>query len=321
MRPPANLATRPRIGFLGVGWIGRRRLEALDRSGTVEIAGAADPALDELPGCRCVRSFDDLLAEELDGLVIATPNALHATQAVAALDAGLAVFCEKPLGIDASEARAAVEAAREADRLLGVDMSYRHLAAVRRLREEDIGEIFAVDLVFHNAYGPGKAWFYDRSLSGGGCVLDLGIHLVDLALWWLGMPQVKRVSALLHGEPVERYASAQLELEGAVSARLACSWELHCGQECVFEASFYGSEGSASIRNVGGSFQDFVGEVRRGTASRVVSAPPDDWGGRAALRWAERLSRGDGYDPKVEELVAVAAAIDEIYERSTCVSS
>jgi predicted dehydrogenase len=316
-----SVTTRPRIGFLGVGWIGRRRLDALDRSGAVEIVAAADPALDDLPGCRCVRTFEDLVAEELDGLVIATPNALHVAQAVAALEAGLAVFCEKPLGIDAADTRAAVEAARAANRLLAVDMSYRHLAAVRRLREEDIGEIFAVDLVFHNAYGPGKTWFYDRGVSGGGCLLDLGIHLVDLALWWLGMPQVNRVSALLHGEPVERYATAQLELESGVSVRLACSWELHAGQECVFEASFYGSGGSVSIRNVGGSFQDFVGEVRRGTSSRVVSAPPDDWGGRAALRWAERLSRGDEYDAEVEELVAVAAAIDEIYERSTCAYS
>jgi predicted dehydrogenase len=316
-----TVATRPRLGFLGVGWIGRRRLEVLERSGLVEIAAAADPDLEGLAACPCVGSFDDLLAAELDGLVIATPNALHAEQAIAALEEGVAVFCQKPLGVDASEARAVVEAAREGDLVLAVDMSYRHLDAVRRLREEEIGDVFAVDLVFHNAYGPDKAWFYDPSLSGGGCVLDLGTHLVDLALWWLGGPEVRQVSALLRGDHVERYGIAQLELDGGASLRLACSWELHAGRDCVFEASFYGTDGSVSIRNVDGSFHDFAGEIRRGTTSRIVSCPPDDWGGRAALRWADRLARGEGYDSGVEELVAVASVIDRIYGRPACASS
>ncbi len=316
-----TVATRPRLGFLGVGWIGRRRLEVLERSGLVEIAAAADPDLRGLAACPCVGSFEDLLAADLDGLVIATPNALHAEQAIAALEEGVAVFCQKPLGVDASEARAVVEAAREADLLLAVDMSYRHLDAVRRLREEEIGEVFAVDLVFHNAYGPDRAWFYDPGLSGGGCVLDLGTHLVDLALWWLGGPEVRQVSALLRGDPVERYGTAQLELDGGASLRLACSWELHAGRDCVFEASFYGTDGSVSIANVDGSFHDFAGEVRRGTTSRIVGVPPDDWGGRAALRWADRLARGERYDADVEELVAVASVIDRIYGRPACTSS
>jgi predicted dehydrogenase len=101
--------------------------------------------------------------------VIATPSALHAEQAIAALDRGLAVFCQKPLGRDASETRAVVEAARRADRLLGVDLSYRYTRAAAALRDEvrsgALGEVYAVDLVFHNAYGPDKPWFYDRRLA------------------------------------------------------------------------------------------------------------------------------------------------------------
>ena len=77
-----------------------------------------------------------------------------------------------------------MDAAREADRLLGVDLSYRHTEAVRRIKalidDGRLGDIFAADLVFHNAYGPGKPWFFDKNQSGGGCVIDLGVHLVDL---------------------------------------------------------------------------------------------------------------------------------------------
>jgi predicted dehydrogenase len=72
---------------------------------------------------------------------------------------------------------------------------------MRRIRETlrsgELGRVFAVDLVFHNAYGPDKAWFYDPELSGGGCVMDLGVHLVDLALWSLDFPGVTNVTSTL----------------------------------------------------------------------------------------------------------------------------
>jgi predicted dehydrogenase len=313
-------ATRPRLGFVGVGWIGRQRLDALARSGRVEIAGALDPVLsDDEPFAR-FNSLHDLLEAEVDGVVIGTPNALHAEQVVAALESGRAVFCQKPLGLTAAETQRAVEAARRANRLLAVDLCYRHLDAVQRLREEQIGEVFAADLTFHNAYGPDKAWFWEPSLSGGGCLIDLGSHLVDLALWWLGYPRVREVAAHLHGEPIETYAAAQLLVETGSLVRLACSWRLHAGQDCAFEASFYGTDGSASIRNVNGSFYDFVGELRRGSGREVVSTPPDDWSARAVVEWARRLAEGVGFDPEAERLVEAASVIDAVYGRASCES-
>src|SRR3954467_13863939 len=127
--PERPSITRPRLGFVGAGWIGRNRLEAVMRSGLAELAAICDPALppDQRAFVRDVpwtSSFEELLDRPLDGIVIATPNALHARQAIAALRAGKAVFCQKPLGRNAPETRAVVAAAREADRLLGVDLSY-----------------------------------------------------------------------------------------------------------------------------------------------------------------------------------------------------
>src|SRR3954462_7397836 len=99
-------AARPRLGFLGVGWIGRSRLDAIARAGSADVAAIADPAVPDALG-----SLDELLAHELDGIVIATPSALHAEQAIAALDRGIAVFCQKPLGRTADEVRRGVGAA------------------------------------------------------------------------------------------------------------------------------------------------------------------------------------------------------------------
>jgi predicted dehydrogenase len=289
---------------------------------------AAEAAAADAPGCAATDSLDALLELGVDGVVIATPSALHAEQAVHALERGVAVFCQKPLARTAAEARRVVEAARAADRLLGVDLSYRHVAGmaeVRRLVQQGaLGRIFAADLVFHNAYGPDKAWFEDARLSGGGCVMDLGIHLVDLALWVLGFPEVNELAATLRskGEPirgrrgasVEDFATAQLELAGGTALRLACSWRLPAGQDCVVEASFYGTEGGASLRNVNGSFYDFVVERFHGTRRERLASPPDAWGGRAAVEWARRLAAGGRYDPEIASIVEVQATLDRMYE-------
>jgi predicted dehydrogenase len=326
--------SRPRVGFLGTGWIGRHRMEAIVATGMVEVAGIADPSAEMAaeaarlaPEAPVVEGLEALLALGLDGLVIATPSALHAGQSIAALEAGVAVFCQKPLGRTAEEARAVVEAARRADRLLSVDFSYRYQqgtqAVAELVRSGALGRVFAADLVFHNAYGPDKPWFYDKSFSGGGCVMDLGVHLVDLALWALGFPEVVDVRSQLFagGAPltdpqrVEDYAVAQLALAGGASVRLACSWRLHAGQEAVIGADFYGSDGGASQRNVGGSFYDFEARGFRGTASELLASPPEEWGGRAAADWARRLAAGARFDASAEGLVRVAEVIDRIYGR------
>jgi predicted dehydrogenase len=189
------------------------------------------------------------------------------------------------------------------------------------VRSGALGRVFAIDLVFHNAYGPDKAWFYDPAQSGGGCVMDLGVHLVDLALWTLGFPGVSDVDARLtaSGRPlgpgqVEDHATAQFRAGGA-EIRLACSWRLHAGRDAIIEAAFYGTDGGAAFRNVDGSFYDFTAERFTGTASERLTEPPDAWGGRAAAEWAERLARSPRFDAEAEHFVRSAQVLDGIYGR------
>jgi predicted dehydrogenase len=327
--------TLPRLGFLGLGWIGQNRLEALLAAHACEVAAVADPSpevrarVNELaPGAVLVDTLDQLLDRSLDGVVIATPSALHAGQSMQALARRVAVFCQKPLARTAQETRAILEAARKADRLLGCDLSYRHTEAMRRIRncvvEGDIGAVYAVDLVFHNAYGPNKGWARDMRLAGGGCAIDLGTHLVDLALWVLGAPGVQGVTSQLysHGkrlpacpDEVEDFAVAQVELASGAVVRLACSWEFSGGTDAIIEAHFHGSRGGASMRNRNGSFFDFVAERHHGTQRTLLAEPPDDWGGRAAVDWARRLGAGARYESGIESLLEVATVLDRIYGR------
>lgn len=326
----------PRLAFVGLGWIGRHRLAALAAAGGAQIVALVDPdpvarrhAAALVPEARVLERFEDLDGLALDGVVLATPNALHAPHACAALRAGWAVFCQKPLGRTAAETRAVLDAARAADRLVGVDLSYRFSASAhalrRALREGAIGRPFAVDLVFHNAYGPSHPWAWQRREAGGGCLLDLGVHLLDLALWALDFPPAAPVAARLYaggaplppdGEAVEDYAVAFLTL-GSAAVRVACSWRAHPGAEATIEALFHGPDGALRLANRHGSFYDLDAELRRGAAVQPLGTAEEDarwrWGPRALVAWAERLARDPSFDPEAERLVDVAALLDALY--------
>lgn len=322
---------KPKVGFLGVGWIGRHRMAAMIETGAIEAAVISDPSPEMVaeaaklaPEAAVVDGLDAMLAMNLDGVVIATPSALHAEQSIRALEAGAAVFCQKPLGRDAREAARVVQAARAADRLLSVDFSYRFTRGMQAiaglLRDGALGRVFAVDLVFHNAYGPDKPWFYDRAQSGGGCVMDLGVHLVDLALWALDFPDVADVDARLFaggaplaGDAVEDFAAATVTLADGAAVRLACSWRLNAGVDAEIGATFYGTQGGAALRNVGGSFYDFEAHRFNGTHAEPLAGIDSDWGGRAGADWARRLAAGERFDPEATRLVDVSRVLDRIY--------
>src|SRR5690606_18068697 len=142
------------------------------------------------------------------------------------------------------------------DKLLAVDLSYRFVKAFQEIHKVitsgEIGDVFAVDLVFHNAYGPDKDWFFDISKAGGGCVMDLGIHLVDMALWCLDFPEIKEIKSQLYSrgkkltsceDQVEDFASVFMASERETAINLQCSWNVSAGQDAVIETKFYGARG------------------------------------------------------------------------------
>ena len=302
-------------------------------TGAVEAVAICDPSMEmreaaaiRSPAAAHVETLEELIAIGVDGVAIATPSALHATQAIRCLEAGAAVFCQKPLGRNGRETADVVAAASRANRLLTVDFSYRHSEGLRRIAEliqaDALGHIFAIDLTFHNAYGPDKFWFYDRAQSGGGCLIDLGIHLVDLALWTMGFPQTTGpVSASLFRDgttlasdgATEDYATANFSLDGGTAVRLACSWHLNAGQDARIEAAFYGTRGGAAFRNVNGSFYDFEAEHYRGTSTDKLTGPPDAWGGRAAAAWAIALASSQEFNADAFDYIASANLLDRMY--------
>lgn len=325
---------KPKLGFAGIGWIGRNRLNAIRKKQSGEIKAIVDPDSSvirelqkEADQVFNYPSFEEMLDSDIDGVVIASPSALHAEQVLAALNKGKAVFCQKPLGKNAEEVTRMVETARQRNLLLGVDFSYRHTNALRKVRNVihsgEIGQIYGINLVFHNAYGPDKSWYYDAQKSGGGCMMDLGIHLVDLLFWILDGPEISNLSSSMFckgrllkrkDHEVEDYAAAQFTLDSSTAVQLACSWNLPAGKDAVIEASFYGSEGGVSFHNLDGSFYHFRAEKFTGTSAKIIWEPPDSWEGRAAVRWSEKLAENHGFDQEIESIVRTAQTLDLIYQ-------
>jgi predicted dehydrogenase len=323
------------LAFLGTGWIGLNRMSALLGEEICNPVAIIEPdennakrAVEIAPEAAIMRSIEELNGSKPDGIVIATPSALHADQCIAALENGIAVFCQKPLARTADECYKVISAAYKADRLLGVDLSYRYTDGMKKIKElshNELGDIFAVDLVFNNAYGPDKAWFYDPKLSGGGCLIDLGVHMIDLALWILNFPLIRNVSSVLiskgrslkEWEPdtTEDFVSAQMETVNGTVIRLVCSWNLSAGQDAEIRASFFGTGASALFYNINGSFYDFEAALCKGTSRKIISSPPDNWAGRALIDWTRTLQTSNLFNNSSFQYYKTAEVIDRIYKR------
>lgn len=329
-RAEHRVARRPRVGFVGLGWIGRKRLDAL--ADQVEVAALVDndpsrlgAAQTSYPDAVATNDIERVLSEDLDGVVIATPNGLHAAQAIACLERGIAVFCQKPLATTLRDVGAIIESAQRKDRLLGVDFCYRHVDGMHELRRRvlngAIGQIVGIDLAFHNAYGPDKSWCQNRALAGGGCLMDLGVHLLDLALWLQGMPPMERVrsrifsqGAPVHGgDALEDLAYAEFIQANGAMVRLACSWHAHIGQPAIIQIALTGTHGGALWNNVAGSFYDFELRLFRGTECERLGSYPDNWGPRALRQWLRQLQSDAGFDAAAADYVRSAALIEEVY--------
>lgn len=196
-----------RLGVIGVGTIGAIHLKAA-RDADVAVACIADVLGDhaqqraeEFDIANAVDDPDKLLGrDDVDAVVIAVPNKFHAPLAIAALQAGKDVLIEKPMALTAQQCAQINKTARQHQRLVQVGFVHRYTAVARvakALIEADrIGRIYHIKASMYRNRGiPGLGgWFTTKALSGGGPLIDLGVHVIDLALHLAGYPLVDRVS-------------------------------------------------------------------------------------------------------------------------------
>lgn len=323
-----------------MGWAGQVHLESYLRLPDVEIVGISDPRAERLaelsarfPVVNTYSDYEELFKHDLDIVSIATPNYLHAPVAVAALERGAHVLCEKPMAMTAAEGEAMVRAAQAGGRALEVAFNHRRRGDVEVLKRYidagHLGRIYHAKATWMRRRGiPGfGGWFTTRALSGGGPLIDLGVHILDMALYLMGEPAVEAVSAMTYAEfgptgrgsrgdangvtyDVEDMATAFIRLAGGATLLLEASWATNSKVGDDFGVALYGSDAGAEIdvkrytwkdtlrifTEVGGVPADLTPQVYEGQGHRKVVADfvaairAGDWSaytGREGLRRAQ----------------------------------
>jgi predicted dehydrogenase len=346
------MADNLRIGIIGCG-IGDFHAEAylLDRrADVVSLTGLDIPRCLEL--CKKhgipehTANYEDLLARsDVDAVSIAVPNYLHAPIAIAALRAGKHVLLEKPIGLTAAEGEQIVAEANAAGKVLGIAFSKRYRADVELLKSQTragaLGEIYYAKAFWMRRAGiPGLgSWFTNKGLSGGGSLIDLGVHVIDMVLWLMGNPTITTVSAATYAKlgpkgrghwaghrfqhnaenafEVDDLATAMLRTDTGAVIQLETSWATYSSHTDDHGVVLMGDEGGAEIRihdyQKSGALKFFsdINGVPVDTQPRTVVQHEHL---QVVKRFIDAITLGVPMSPSGQEGVDRARIIDSIYE-------
>jgi len=264
-----------RIGIIGSGGIAQNaHLPGYQKSEAVELVACCDArpetarqAADKFKIPHVYTDYREMLKKEkLDAVSVCTPNAFHLGPTVAALNAGVHVICEKPIAMNAREGEAMCKAARRNKRILMVGLNNRFAANSQALKKfVDKGEMgniyFARAQALRRRGIPGWGVFIEKSKSGGGPLIDIGVHILDLALWLMGHPEPVSVSGGTYcnfgkrkdifapwgsWDPkrytVEDMGVGFVRFKNGATLVLETSWAAHIDED-VWKVSLVGTEG------------------------------------------------------------------------------
>jgi predicted dehydrogenase len=275
-----------RVGVIGLG-IGRHHIRGYQIHPNAEVVAIADldearlaEIGDQYAIARRYASGEEMIAAgELDVVSVATPNKLHAPQTIAALQAGCHVLCEKPMAMSAAEARAMLAAAKQAGKRLMIDFSYRFSEQSQALKAQVdagvLGEVYFARTLWHRRRGLPRfgGWFGRKAISGGGPLIDLGVHRLDLALWLMGYPTpvwvmgrtYNPIASALAAErgvdyDVEDMAVAMVTFDNGATLEIEASWAANVKEREWMETRLFGTKGGLVQRNLNETYE-FEAEI------------------------------------------------------------
>jgi len=254
-----------RTAVVGVGKIAQiAHLPVLKKMENVELVAVCD--VDEKKMAHIIQKFnvprwynlvDELIEHEpIDALHICTANYYHYPMALMALRKGIHVFVEKPLALSVRHAQKIAEVAKQAGRTVMVGMQHRFRDDVQILKEflsnNELGELFFIKGGWLKKWSKELqlTWEIQKQYSGGGVLMDFGIHLIDMMLYLTGMPKIRTTRLfpyqLRDGLEVEDSAMALLETEDGLGVNIETSWNLHLDHDIQY-THIFGKKGSAYL--------------------------------------------------------------------------
>ena len=272
------------VGIVGLGWPGERHAEALNGSTLGNVYAACDvnaerlKAFAEVFGPKQIfTSYEKMLLDpELHAVVIGLPNALHYPFSQKALQAGKHVLCEKPPTMNAEQMRTLHEEARNRGLVYYFGRQMRFSPAMQTAKkviaERRLGEIYFAETMWMRSRGTPSGldgWFTDRSRSGGGAMIDLGVHAIDAAWYLMGTPQPRAVSAQTYQKfpqlveskvfDVEDNAYGMIRFENSATLLFKVSWAANLTDDIpldpkrgrsLLSTTVYGPKGSLKVTDV-----------------------------------------------------------------------
>ena len=279
------MTSRHRVIIIGAGLIGQKRGESIKKIGSDEIVGVCDVNLDrarDLAKLWTATAFSDyssaLRKTKADIAVVATTHKTLPVISYDALNQGLHVLCEKPLGRNATEVAPLVRLAKRRKLVYKCGFNHRYHPAILQAKhmagKNKIGPLMYVRARYGHGGRPGydKEWRADSDIAGGGELLDQGIHIIDLARWFLGdftkvMGMVQ--TAFWDMKPLEDNGFALLQTKQGQTAFLHASWTQW---KNIFSFEIFGRNGALTIDGLGKSYGV---ETLTWARRKPESGPPD----------------------------------------------
>jgi len=301
----AKAAAQINVGIVGTG-MGSAHFEGYSKLPNVKVVGLVDidPARAKMISEKwnvphAFTNHHDLLAlKDLDAVSVCTPNSLHAPIAIDALRAGKHVLCEKPMAATVEQAEELCRAASASDKVFMMAFNNRFRGDTQLLKKYidagELGELYYGRCGWTRRSGvPGAGgWFTTKKLSGGGPLIDIGVHALDLTWWLMGKPKPVSVSGSVFtylspiewqrmSKPgtfdVEDAAVAHIRFANGAAIMLEASWLLHTPKP-GFYCHVMGTKGGASVEPEFRIVQD-----KYGAQVDLVPAPPNVSGHAAEI--------------------------------------
>ncbi len=331
-----------RVGVIGLG-MGQAHVNGFREHPGVEVVAAADTDAQRLRSTGERLAIPALYAsakemlrkEKLDIVSVATPNKFHKPLTLLALKAGCHVLCEKPMAMNANEAREMLQAARRAGKRLMINFSFRFTPQSWALKKEVdsgfLGKVYFARTVWLRRRGmPGfGGWFGQKALAGGGPLIDLGVHRIDLALWLMGYPKpvwvmgttANHIAAPIAAREkkafdVEDFAAGHVRFADGSTLEIEASWAGNIRENELMETRILGSKGGLVQKNAGEGYE-FDAELhfeRNGTQYDMKPHLPVPGVRCSMYHFADCIIKGLPNIATAEEGLIVMQLLDAIYE-------
>ena len=330
-----------RIGVIGLG-MGQGHVKSYQTHPQAEVVAVADvnaALLKEVgdkysvPG-RYTDAQAMLDRENLDVVSVVTPNKFHKPLTLAAFRAGCHVLCEKPMAMNAKEAREMLAASRKARKRLMINFSYRFTEQAWALKQEVdkgvFGDFYFGRTVWHRRRGMPNfgGWFGQKVLAGGGPLIDLGVHRLDLALWLMGYPKpdwvmgstYDRIAAPLakaqkKAYDVEDLASGFIRFQNGATLMVEASWASNTKENETMETMLCGTKAGLVQKNLNGKYEyeAEIYEERNGAQYDRKLHPPMPAAKPSMYHFVDCIVNNTPHTATAEEGVIVMELLDAIY--------